>query len=60
VLTDGGRYNTFFLLYPIGISSECWLIYKAMAPASEWNPLIGYAGWAVLATYVPGELAPML
>ncbi|KAF2490086.1 PTPLA-domain-containing protein [Lophium mytilinum] len=48
------RYNTFFLLYPIGISSECWLIYKAIAPASEWNPLFGYAFWGVLATYVPG------
>ncbi|KAH8600470.1 tyrosine phosphatase-like protein, partial [Bisporella sp. PMI_857] len=29
------RYNTFYVLYPMGISSECWLIYKAIGPASK-------------------------
>ncbi|TVY34751.1 putative very-long-chain (3R)-3-hydroxyacyl-CoA dehydratase [Lachnellula subtilissima] len=29
------RYNMFFVLYPLGISSECWLIYKAIEPARE-------------------------
>ncbi|OCL07892.1 protein tyrosine phosphatase [Glonium stellatum] len=48
------RYNTFYILYPLGVASETWLIYKAIEPASEWNPLFGYALWAVLAIYVPG------
>ncbi|KAF1989975.1 PTPLA-domain-containing protein, partial [Aulographum hederae CBS 113979] len=49
------RYNTFFILYPLGISSECWLIYKASEPASKLNPLYAYACYAVLAVYVPGS-----
>ncbi|OCK74535.1 PTPLA-domain-containing protein [Lepidopterella palustris CBS 459.81] len=48
------RYNTFYILYPLGVGSETWLIYKAIEPASEWNPLFGYALWAILAIYVPG------
>jgi len=48
------RYNGFFLLYPMGISSECWLVYKAIQPAGKREPLLGYALWAVLALYIPG------
>lgn len=48
------RYNTFYVLYPLGISCECWLVYKATGPAAELNPLIAYGLWAVLAIYVPG------
>lgn len=48
------RYNTFYVLYPLGVASETWLIYKAIEPTSEWNPLFGYALWAILAIYVPG------
>ena len=49
------RYNTFYVLYPLGVASETWLIYKAIEPASRWNPLFGYALWAILAIYVPGR-----
>ncbi|GAB7347136.1 hypothetical protein MBLNU459_g3260t1 [Dothideomycetes sp. NU459] len=33
------RYNTFFVLYPLGISSECWLVYKAIQPAKRRNAI---------------------
>jgi len=49
------RYNTFLVLYPLGISSECWLVYQAIPLASERNELFGYALWAILAIYVPGS-----
>lgn len=57
------RYNTFYILYPIGISCECTLIYKALEPAASSGPFYpaGYNGpaykyflIAVLAIYVPG------
>jgi hypothetical protein len=49
------RYNTFFVLYPLGISSECWLVWKATGPAEELEPLIKWAYLAILAIYVPGK-----
>ena len=49
------RYNTFFVLYPIGISSECWLMYKAIDPAESWNKAYGYVIKAILFIYIPGE-----
>lgn len=49
------RYNTFFVLYPLGISSECWLLYLATGPASKRMQGLQWALWAVLAVYVPGE-----
>ncbi|KAJ5168946.1 uncharacterized protein N7482_004540 [Penicillium canariense] len=49
------RYNTFYVLYPIGISSECTLIFKALGPAGELNPLYRYFLIAVLVIYVPGS-----
>lgn len=52
------RYNTFYVLYPLGISCECWLVYSATGPAAQVNPLIAYGLWAVLAVYVPGEWCP--
>ncbi|KAF1957826.1 PTPLA-domain-containing protein [Byssothecium circinans] len=48
------RYNTFFVLYPLGVASECWLIYRAIPPASKLDERFGYGLWAILATYVPG------
>ncbi|KAF2276315.1 PTPLA-domain-containing protein [Westerdykella ornata] len=48
------RYNTFFVLYPLGVASETWLIYKAIGPAEKRNEYLAYGLWAVLATYVPG------
>ncbi|KAG8632042.1 hypothetical protein KVT40_001182 [Elsinoe batatas] len=49
------RYNTFFVLYPIGISSECWMIILSIGPAYAANPLVAYVLLAVLIIYVPGS-----
>ena len=49
------RYNTFYVLYPMGISSECFLIYKAIEPAREVRPEYAWVLQAILAVYVPGS-----
>ncbi|RDW81057.1 protein tyrosine phosphatase-like domain-containing protein [Aspergillus mulundensis] len=49
------RYNTFYVLYPVGISSECILSYKALSSAKEFHPLYWWFIVAVLAIYVPGS-----
>lgn len=49
------RYNTFFVLYPLGISSECWLVWKATEPAESVNPLLKWALIGILVIYIPGE-----
>ncbi|KNA97389.1 3-hydroxy acyl-CoA dehydratase [Fusarium oxysporum f. sp. lycopersici 4287] len=49
------RYNTFFVLYPIGIFSECTLIWFATEPAGHINELYKWALYAILAIYVPGS-----
>ncbi|KAJ5899742.1 hypothetical protein N7495_004486 [Penicillium taxi] len=49
------RYNTFYVLYPIGISSECTLIFQALRPAAEVDPLFRWFLIAVLVIYVPGS-----
>lgn len=46
------RYNTFYVLYPLGIASECALIWKASAVADQRETLLF---WGVLAVYVPGS-----
>ena len=48
------RYNTFLVLYPLGVASETWLIYKAIPQASKVDEKFGWGLWAVLASYVPG------
>ncbi|KAJ9657303.1 hypothetical protein H2198_004426 [Neophaeococcomyces mojaviensis] len=49
------RYNTFFVLYPIGISSECVLMYLALEPAQDGKTGYDWLLKAVLAIYVPGS-----
>ncbi|KAH9828182.1 PTPLA-domain-containing protein [Teratosphaeria destructans] len=49
------RYNTFFVLYPLGISSECWLVYLSIAPARSWNAAYEWVLKAILFVYVPGS-----
>lgn len=49
------RYNTFFVLYPIGITSECALIYYSAGPAKELGEVLPYIAYAILAVYVPGK-----
>lgn len=45
------RYNTFFVLYPMGITSEVVMVWKASLVAGKYETL---GLWAVLAIYVPG------
>jgi very-long-chain (3R)-3-hydroxyacyl-CoA dehydratase len=46
------RYNTFYVLYPLGIGSECSLVWKASGIVVEdWQR---YVLWAILGAYVPG------
>ena len=45
------------MLYPLGIGSETWLVYRAIPHAAAVNPLLRYALYAVLAIYVPGKQA---
>jgi very-long-chain (3R)-3-hydroxyacyl-CoA dehydratase len=47
-------YNTFLILYPLGVVSETWLIYSATEPASKIDKWYEYTLWAVLPTYIPG------
>lgn len=54
------RYNTFFVLYPLGISSECWLVWQATEPAESFNPLLKWAYLGILAIYVPGKFESKL
>lgn len=50
------RYNTFFVLYPVGILSECRLIYKAVRPgAFKFGDWYSYTLLAILAIYIPGK-----
>lgn len=49
------RYNTFFVLYPLGISSECWLIYLALQPASAASSGYDIFLKAMLLVYIPGS-----
>lgn len=49
------RYNTFYILYPIGISSECVLIWLALEPAQEGKTGYDWFLKMVLAIYVPGS-----
>ncbi|KAH8801641.1 protein-tyrosine phosphatase-like protein [Xylogone sp. PMI_703] len=49
------RYNTFFVLYPMGISSECWMIYLAIEPARKLRQEYAWFLQAILGIYVPGK-----
>lgn len=53
------RYNTFFVLYPLGISSEVAVVWKAVEPAGRVNLAWAYLLRLVLAVYVPGESLPL-
>ncbi|KAI5288284.1 hypothetical protein KEM54_005333 [Ascosphaera aggregata] len=47
------RYNMFFVLYPIGIASECTLTYLSLTPARRVHDLFAGLFLAVLVIYVP-------
>lgn len=54
------RYSTFYILYPMGITSECMLIYGATGPAGELGAFGPVVLYAILAIYVPGEFSFLL
>ncbi|KAI0115768.1 tyrosine phosphatase-like protein [Nemania sp. FL0031] len=48
------RYHAFFVLYPLGISSEAWLIWIAVEPAKHLvSQLYGTALWAYVVLVYP-------
>ncbi|KKA30355.1 hypothetical protein TD95_001012 [Thielaviopsis punctulata] len=49
------RYSTFYVLYPIGILSECSMIKDAITPARMFGPVPPAVYYAILAIYVPGS-----
>jgi very-long-chain (3R)-3-hydroxyacyl-CoA dehydratase len=49
------RYNTFYVLYPLGISSECWLVYSAIEPARSLRQEFAWVLQLILLVYVPGQ-----
>lgn len=51
------RYNAFVVLYPVGILSECWLIYCASVVTPDER--VRWALWGVLGLYVPGSYVMM-
>ena len=49
------RYNTFFVLYPLGIASEMWLVNLAgRAAGVKYGTPTGLAIRSLLLLYVPG------
>lgn len=52
------RYSTFYVLYPLGITSECMLVYGATIPAAQTSKIEPYILYGILATYVPGMSLP--
>ena len=53
------RYTMFFVLYPVGVTSEVYLAYSAIGPAAAVHWLYPMFIWFVLMTYVPSELPPL-
>jgi len=50
------RYNAFLILYPVGLLSEAWLVYLALAYGDGIGPVYrGYLFLGLLA-YLPGKL----
>lgn len=47
------RYSLFIVLYPIGISSEWWLMYNATTVTTNWA-VVGIF-YFFLGLYVPGK-----
>lgn len=54
LILEDRRYNTFYVLYPLGICSEMWLIYTAIEPAKTWRVQYEYLLKIILVIYIPG------
>lgn len=50
------RYNAFLVLYPLGISSECYMIYRAIGLALSYNT----TGWLAYAIFLSASLVAYL
>ncbi|KAJ5860545.1 uncharacterized protein N7529_007855, partial [Penicillium soppii] len=48
------RYSLFIVLYPVGISSEWWLMYKATTVTNNWA--VAGIFYFFLGLYVPGSV----
>ena len=48
------RYNTFYVLYPLGIGSEWMLVWNA-SHDEETRQEVRWALWVVMGLYVPGS-----
>jgi very-long-chain (3R)-3-hydroxyacyl-CoA dehydratase len=49
------RYNTFYVLYPLGISSEVYLMYLALEPAGRLRTEYKWFIQLIMGIYVPGR-----
>ncbi|KAL0931465.1 protein tyrosine phosphatase [Colletotrichum truncatum] len=49
------RYTLFYPLYPIGIASEWWLLYRAIEPGSQISTIIPSIFYFCLCLYIPGS-----
>ncbi|ORX80208.1 PTPLA-domain-containing protein [Anaeromyces robustus] len=47
------RYTFFYVLYPVGASSECVLIYTSIPAVAKISKYCPYVNWVVLLSYVP-------
>lgn len=50
------RYSMFFVLYPVGIGAEWWLMYRAIESAGVMSSVLPPVFYFLLALYVPGKL----
>lgn len=48
------RYSMFYVLYPVGIGAEWWLMFRAVRPAGEVSWVLGWVFWFLLGLYGPG------
>lgn len=53
---DWIRYTMFYVLYPIGIGAEWWLMYRSIEPVGKLSPVLPSVFYFLLALYVPGML----
>ncbi|EMF10515.1 PTPLA-domain-containing protein [Sphaerulina musiva SO2202] len=47
------RYSMFYVLYPVGIGAEWWLMFRAVRPAGEVSWVLGWVFWFLLGLYGP-------
>jgi very-long-chain (3R)-3-hydroxyacyl-CoA dehydratase len=46
----------FYILYPIGIGAEWWLMYRSIEPVGRISAVLPPVFYFLLALYVPGML----